>query len=132
MSEAEIMREIMVKASEIGNRLFRNNVGTGWVGQVLRPRKLQSYLLGESDVIVKNARPLHAGLCNGSSDTIGWRSIVITPDMVGKRFAQFAACEVKAGTRETIEQRSFMTAVRVAGGWAETAHSPEEYAEKSK
>jgi hypothetical protein len=36
------------------------------------------------------------GLCKGSSDLIGLRSLEITPELVGLRLAQFVALEVKA------------------------------------
>jgi hypothetical protein len=36
------------------------------------------------------------GLCKGSSDLIGLRSLEITPELVGQRLAQFVALEVKA------------------------------------
>lgn len=132
MSERDIMQEIMVRASVIGHRLFRNNVGTGWVGQFIKPKRMQSYMLGEKDVIIKNARPLHAGLCIGSSDTIGWRTVIITPEMVGQKIAQFVACEVKDKGGVTGEQVSFMGAVSLAGGLSFVARSPDEMAEKMK
>lgn len=130
MAEADIMREIMVKASELTHRLFRNNVGQAWAGQQVRVSKPSMVMVRPGDIILRNAMPINFGLCKGSSDTIGWRSIEITPEMVGKRFAQFAACEVKDKGHPTNEQRAFMTAVQVAGGWAEVARSAEEYAEK--
>lgn len=132
MSEAEIMRAIMVKASQLTHRLFRNNVGQAWAGQQVRVAKPTLLMVWPGDLLLRNSMPINFGLCKGSSDTIGWRSVEITPDMVGKRFAQFAACEVKDKGQPTDDQRSFMTAVRVAGGWAEVAHSAEEYAEKVK
>jgi len=64
------------------------------------------------------------GLCEGSSDLIGWRSITITEDMVGQRIAQFVAIEVKneAGKlRKT--QAAFLNTVAEAGGRAGVARS---------
>lgn len=126
MGEKEIMDAIMVKASTLGRRLLRNNVGTGWVGQFIKPKRMTSYMLGENDVILKNARPLHAGLCTGSSDLIGWIPVKITPEMVGTVIAQFWACEVKDKGGMTGEQASFLSTVRDAGGRGDVARSPDE------
>ncbi|QPC45372.1 VRR-NUC domain-containing protein [Kaustia mangrovi] len=97
-------------------RLFRNNTGMGWAGNATR--------VNPSDVLVRNARPLHAGLCTGSSDLIGWRSVLITPDMVGQTVALFTAVEAKGPTaRTTTAQRKFIDAVNRAGGLAGLARS---------
>ena len=40
------------------------------------------------------------GLCKGSSDLIGLRSLEITPELVGQRLAQFVALEVKRALGE--------------------------------
>lgn len=67
------------------------------------------------------------GLCPGSADLIGWRSIVISPCDVGRRLAVFVAVEAKSGRgRPTPEQLAFLEAVRKGGGIAGVAHSPEE------
>jgi hypothetical protein len=78
-------------------------------------------------VILQDARPLIAGLCTGSSDLIGWRSIEVTAEMVGRRLAVFAAVEVKSSTgRPTEQQRAFLAAVQDAGGVACVARSVED------
>ena len=71
MSEVELMRAIQMKASDEGHRLFRNNVGTGWVGHQTRVSRPTMVLMKEGDVLIRNASPLHSGLCTGSSDLIG-------------------------------------------------------------
>jgi hypothetical protein len=63
------------------------------------------------------------GLCPGSSDLIGYRSVVITPDMVGQRLAVFAAVEVKDRGRATAQQEAFISLVQQAGGLAGIARS---------
>ena len=93
--------------------IIRNNVAMAWVGEVIKHDHANSLL------ILKNPRPLHAGLCEGSSDLIGWTTVEITPDMVGKRIAVFTAAEVKtANGRASHEQANFIEAVRQAGGIA--------------
>lgn len=63
-------------------------------------------------------RKVRAGLdVDGSSDLIGWRSVIITPDMVGKKVAVFVACEVKTEKGRLSEtQEKFINNVRAAGG----------------
>lgn len=93
-------------ASAMGHRLFRNQVGL--------------YTLADG-------RRLRSGLAVGSSDLIGWRTVTITPDMVGRRIAQFVAVEIKApGTATTEEQRAFVATVRAAGGCAGIARTAEQ------
>lgn len=102
-------------------RMFRNNVGVGWIGQQLVTRP--------GTVLLKDARPLHAGLCEGSSDLIGYTTIEVTPEMVGRQIAVFTALEVKTPTgRATPKQLNFIEQVRKSGGIAGIARSPEEAA----
>lgn len=83
-------------------RLFRNNTGA-----------------------LKDAsgRLVRYGLCTGSSDLIGWRTITITPDMVGQKLALFTAIEVKDRGRPTSPQLRFIEQVQRAGGLAGVARS---------
>lgn len=60
----------------------------------------------------------------GGSDLIGYRTIEITPDMVGRKVAVFTAIEVKTATgRATPEQRRFIEHIRAAGGIAAIVRS---------
>ena len=73
----------------------------------------------QGDRLIVEPRPLHAGLCKGSSDLIGWTPIEITPEMVGKKLAIFTAVEVKKpGGRVSKEQLNFMRRVNEDGGIA--------------
>jgi hypothetical protein len=66
----------------------------------------------------------HFGLARGSADLIGWRSITITPDMVGTTVAIFASIEVKTPTgRVSPQQQAWMAVVQGAGGIAGVARS---------
>ena len=111
MKESKNQKQALIDASREGFTLFRNNVGTGWQGKVERR---QGFLL------IENPRPLHAGLCKGSSDTIGWMPITITPEMVGRKVAVFTAYEFKATNRSTVrkEQANFINTVKSVGGIA--------------
>lgn len=70
-----------------------------------------------------NGRLVRYGLCQGSADLIGYRTVTITPDMVGQRIAVFAAIEVKDRGKPTPEQLRFLEVVRAAGGLAGIARS---------
>lgn len=127
MSEIELMKEIQTLWSQTQGRLFRNNIGMGWTGQRVTVTRTQSVVVGPGDVLLRNARPFHAGLCEGSSDLIGWKSILITPEMVGKPFAQFAAVETKSPKgRATDEQRQFLHVVDSVGGFSVLAKKIED------
>lgn len=109
MSEQEIQQRIRLELSRGTARLWRNNTGAlqDARGQLVR-----------------------YGLCPGSSDLIGYRSVVITPDMVGTTIAQFVAIEVKRpGNKPTQEQLSFLATVDRAGGVAGVARSVGEAAD---
>lgn len=85
-------------------RLFRNQVG-----QLPDPR---------------TGRPVQFGLARGSADLIGWRTITVTPDMVGQQLAVFTSIEVKTPTgRIRPEQHAWQRTVSTAGGIAGIARS---------
>lgn len=67
------------------------------------------------------------GLHKGSSDLIGWKSIEITPEMVGKRVAVFTAFEVKTKTgKASKEQVKFIDKVNKDGGVARIVRCKED------
>lgn len=114
MKESNAMRRIMLAVSAAGSRVFRNNTGMGWVGEIINQ--------SSSAITLRNPRPLHAGLCKGSSDLIGWTPVTITPDMVGRTVAVFTAIETKSRHgRASDDQIIFVDAIRRAGGIAGVA-----------
>ncbi len=79
----------------------------------------------------KYGRLIRYGLANSSkaeneriksADLIGWRTVTITPDMVGRRIAQFLSREAKApgwhytGTDREVAQKAWADLVNAAGG----------------
>lgn len=99
----------------------------GWIGRSKKISTPTTTKLLPGDVVIQNGRPLHAGLCEGSSDLIGWTEKIITPEMVGKKVAVFTAIEVKTDSgRASAAQLNFVSRVRQAGGIAGIARSPEE------
>lgn len=102
MRESTVLGAVL-KLGRGAQRLFRNQVGF--------------YELADG-------RRLRSGLCNGSSDVIGWRTVEVTPDMVGRRLAVFVAIECKApGERPEAPQASFLRQVTEGGGLAGVAWS---------
>ena len=72
----------------------------------------------------RTGRLVTFGLARGSADLIGWRTITVTPDMIGTRLAVFCSIEVKTSTgRLTPQQRHWLDAVHQAGGIAGVARS---------
>ena len=102
MNEASLMRRIMLSLAKT-TVLFRN----------------------QSGAYQSEGRWIRYGLANpGGADLIGWTSVEVTPDMVGRRLAVFTAVEVKTATgRPTLEQTRFIEAVKRAGGLATIARS---------
>lgn len=119
VSEANLMREIQLAVSRTATRLFRNNVGKGWIGTVIQHSPHQ--------VVIANPRRIEFGICTGSSDTIGWTPVMVTPEMVGATLAVFTAIEVKSrGKPLRKEQAAFGAAVEAAGGIFACAYSVED------
>lgn len=119
MSEKNTQSEIMLAVSRAGAVIFRNNIGNGVLGHVIQQA-------GTSFHIV-NGRRVQFGLCPGSSDLIGWRTVTVTPAMVGKSVCLFLALEVKTKTgTPTEEQVNFLLRVREAGGLAGVVRSVDE------
>lgn len=119
MEESSVSKLIQLALGSIrGLTLFRNNVGMGWTGKMTK--------VGDK-VVLENARPLHAGLFKGSSDLIGWKTVVVTPAMLGKKVAIFTAIEVKRNKKGTAspEQVHFIETVRESGGIAGVAFDDE-------
>ncbi len=76
-------------------RLYRANVGIGWAGKVIDAR----------NGILKLARFCKLELFPvGTSDLIGFDSIIITPEMVGKKVAVFVGSELKATPRDKLNK----------------------------
>ncbi len=125
-------------AKDIDNRVletypmtFRNDCGMGYVGgteghvlpnQHVRARLVNGRIvfIAASDTIIVHPHRIHYGLFNGSGDRVGWRPVVITPDMVGRTIAQFLSVEEKTlRDRMSDEQKRWASAVVRDGGRAE-------------
>lgn len=125
MKEANLMRLIMLGLSKAGNvRVFRNNTGQAWQGT----KKTFSSEGGCRVLKIYDPRPIDAGLCEGSSDLIGWTTIEVTPEMVGQKIAVFTAIEVKKDSEAVVSEKqlNFLTVIRKMGGFSGLARSTDE------
>lgn len=107
VTESALLRTCLRRAgARSDTRLFRNNVGVA---------------------VYPDGSRVAYGLCPGSADLVGWRSVEITPAMVGKKVAFFVAIETKGPLgRVSADQANFLERVREAGGIAGIVRSPEQ------
>jgi len=101
MSESSFRKRFLdaFQPKNITTRLFRNNSGIAYN---------------------VNGAPVKFGIPEkGGADLLGWRSIEITPDMVGQTVAVFCAYELKT-VKDTLkkDQKNFLNCVSQAGGEA--------------
>jgi hypothetical protein len=106
-SEQAIQQSIILAHSKGPTRLLRNNCG---------------------QCQTKDGRVIRYGVGNpGGSDLIGFHTIAITPQMVGRQVVVFTALEVKAPVgRATEQQQRFLATVEAHGGIAGIARSVED------
>jgi hypothetical protein len=103
MNESTIQEHIRAACNTGGTRAFRNNIAKLNV----KGRWIDYGIPGK-----------------GGSDLIGWHSVTVTPDMVGRKLAIFLAIECKTAKGYLKpEQKFFIDAVTNAGGLAGVARS---------
>ena len=104
-SENQIQQEIRLAVGQEKNlRLFRNETGS-----LPNP---------------KTGKWVDFGLAKGSSDLIGFKTIEVTPDMVGEKLAVFTSIEVKNKRGKVSElQHNWLQVVKKAGGITGVARS---------
>lgn len=123
MYESKALAALLLEGNRGNRRLFRTFCGVAYAGKLVER--------GATRVVIDPAQVI-SGFPNGTSDTIGWTTIVVTAEMVGKRIAVFTAMEAKGPTgRLTVEQRRFLAAVRGAGGIAEVFRLSDASAERN-
>lgn len=120
MSESPLQKRLIVMASQLGHRLFRNNVGMGWMGKSTRFTKPMKINVYPGDVIIRKSVPVKFGLAVGSSDLVGFSS-------TGK----FIAIETKTIDGKTDKDRlekqmNFIAQVQKSGGIAGIVKTDEE------
>ena len=103
--ETKLQQEIRLALGRIPSlRLFRNQVG-----QLPDPR---------------TGRCVQFGLAKGSSDLVGFKTIKITPEMIGQEVAQFVSIEIKTERGKLTEvQENWLQKVKSSGGIVGVARS---------
>ena len=104
-SETKLQQEIRLALGTIPSlRLFRNQVG-----HLPDPR---------------TGRYVQFGLAKGSSDLVGFKTIKITPEMIGQEVAQFVSIEIKTERGKLTEvQENWLQKVHDSGGIVGVARS---------
>src|SRR5215471_14125963 len=111
-SEGALLRTLLITASEFGARLFRNHRGVHKLAQ----KDCQS--------CQRFGATISAGMANGAPDLVGWKTVVVTQDMVGSSIAVFCGVEVKRPTGKVSEdQARFLKALETAGAVQGVARS---------
>jgi hypothetical protein len=111
MLESDVLAAVRLATSKLGWVVHRNNVG------VLRDTRNVPVRYG----LANDSKALNAHV--KSSDLIGWREVVITPDMVGRKLAQFVSIETKrtgwkyTGADREVAQKRWIDLVVAAGGY---------------
>ena len=109
MNETAIQQHIRLALGKLRHvRMCRNNCG-----RLPDPR---------------TGRWIEFGVGNpGGGDLLGWRTVTVTPEMVGQQVAQFVSLEVKTATgRVRPEQERWRQVVQQAGGVAAVVRSVED------
>ena len=106
-TESQLIARVERRAEQLGLQLYRNQVGT--------------YHLPDG-------RWIRSGLCVGSSDLIGWMSVVITPAHLGRTLAVFVGVEAKGEKgRLAPAQQAFLQTVTQAGGVSGVVRSVDDF-----
>lgn len=120
--ESQIQQEIQLEAARLDCILLRNNSGA------LPDRQGREVRFGLGNISKKYSEQMK------SSDLIGLKRVVITPDMVGRTLAVFTAVEVKdsdwkysTSDKRAVAQKNFIEWVLAMGGFAGFAKSVEEF-----
>ena len=101
MSESIFLKRVWAYFSGKGVKLFRNNTGVAY--RVYEGKKI----------------PIHYGLHTGSADLIGWTTVTVTPEMVGRKLAVFTSIETKSKNGVVSpDQINWDKRVREAGGYS--------------
>lgn len=102
-AETNVWRQALLDFSPLGFRLFRNQ---RYKGQVVRNGKVTQEWV-------------NCGLADGMGDLVGYKIITVTPEMVGKRFAQFATLEAKTDKGyPSADQTTMIYQISLDGGIA--------------
>ena len=121
MDESSIQQDIQIEASKQDHWLMRNNNGA------MKDHTSRVVRYGLGNVSKKLSKEIK------SSDLIGGTTVIITPDMVGKKILVFTAIEVKKsdwiykGDERELAQKKFIDITINRGGIAGFCKSIDQY-----
>lgn len=123
--ETPLMHEIQLATSQAGARIFRNQVGEG------------RFAMRGCAYCQRGGEYVTFGLGPGSPDLVGWKTVTVTPEMVGKKLAVFVGIEVKVPGAKTEakrlrNQKQFLETIQAHGGIAFMATARDEAVLKLK
>lgn len=133
--ESNILKLVMMRATEVGITLWRNNVGKAWMGKKIAFTKASVVGLDgrtrtftpADAAIVQYPRIVTFGLTQGASDLIGVEPYTVKTSDVGRKLGLFVAMEVKTTTgRASQVQKHFLEYVESVGGRAYLVRSPDD------
>ncbi len=110
MKESNIQQNIRLAATDNDCTLFRANAGVAWIGNKMTRMK-------DGSLVIHDPRPFH-GMIEGFPDLVGWKTMTVTPDMVGQKIAIIVMPEVKTPTgkkreaQERFEKKALADGVR--------------------
>lgn len=129
MTPANQSRQTQLLATKLGARLWRMNVGFGWVASpelTVKANRPTQVLMNPGDVLLRQARPLKAGV-EGFCDNGGFVPVTVTPEMVGQTVAVSLWVENKQGLgRTSPAQKAFIAMIRRFGGRAGVSRNDED------
>lgn len=123
-----VVRNALIWATKRGWRLAQNIVGGGWIGTLGEEYMYSTKKGPRKSVELYNARFIKFGLLvpssergkahGGTLDLVGWRTVVIGPEMVGKEIAQYLEFDAKTLSydRMSPDQKNRVEQIRRAGG----------------
>lgn len=118
MKEQSIQNEILIAMGQAGAYGLRVNSGQFWGGEVLSHDGKMLLLKNPTKIL---------GAPAGTSDIIGCKSVLITPQMIGKTIGQFICLEVKKpGEKAKKHQENFLAVMKSRGAITGVARSPEQ------
>jgi hypothetical protein len=118
VSESSLYAQIIGALSRGNTRIFRQNAGFAWQGQVIEQSAHR--------LVLAHPRAIKLG-CAGMADLGGITSVIITPEMIGRRVGIDLQLEIKSARgRPTQEQANYISTMQALGARAGIARSVED------
>lgn len=115
-AETNVTRRWQLRNSKFAV-LFRRQVGVFFTRGTAKPKQWVDES-GNRMTLLTNSQMVNMGI-KGQYDWDGWHTMVVTPEMVGKKVAVYTAVEFKSEDgRVSAEQRHYGNTVKMAGGIA--------------